>query len=319
MSRALVKVAGPYDLALSLGAAASFGGDSPEDPPVFRETVRFADRPARIEVRQIARSPAMLEARSAEVRDPRRLRETAAWLLQAELDLRPFYRIAARDRVLGPIAKKLRGLKAMRPASLFDMAVTVVTEQQISLVAAFRIRERVIERYGDRFKGEVLFPRPEALARSRLEGLRRSGLSARKAEYIRDFSRLVASGGFDLERLRKMSDDEVREAIMGIRGFGLWSAEYLLIRGLGRPDVVPADDLGIRTIVGRYFGRGGRMSAGEVRRALEPFAPYRGVATFYLIVDWRLSGRRSVEARERGRVARPRRHGGNAQKGKGTR
>ncbi len=291
MSRARIKVTGPYDLGLSLRAVASFSRESPEDPTAFRETVRIDGRPALIEVRQIGRSPAVLEARSTDTDDAWRLRETVAWLLQTDLDLTPYYRIAAKNRVLGPIARRMRGLKAMRPASLFEMAVTAVTEQQISLTAAYRIRSRVIERYGERLDGHVMFPRPDALARARIEGLRGCGLSARKAEYIRDFSLLVASGSFDLERLKVMSDDEVREAITGVRGFGLWSAEYVLIRGLGRPDVVPADDLGIRTILGKYFGDGSRMSAAEVRRALEPFAPYRGVATFYLIVDSRLSRR----------------------------
>jgi DNA-3-methyladenine glycosylase II len=293
MSRVRIGVKGPYDLARTLRAVASSSREPSQRPPVYRETVRIADRPARIEVRQVSRSPAVLEARSPDTDDARRLRETVVWLLQTDLDLAPFYRIAAKNGVLGPIAKRMRGLKAMRPASLFDMAVTAVTEQQISLLAAYKIRSRVVERYGERFEGHAMFPRPEALARARLEGLRGCGLSTRKAEYIRDFSRLVASDSFDLERLKTISDDEVREAVTRVRGFGLWSAEYLLFRGLGRPDVVPADDLGIRTILGGYFGGGARMSAAEVRRALEPFAPYRGVATFYLMVDSRLSPRGS--------------------------
>jgi DNA-3-methyladenine glycosylase II len=245
----------------------------------------------------VNKAPAVLEVSAPGMRDSGLLRETAEWLLLADLDLRPFYRMAAKDRVLGPITKRLHGLKHLRPASLFEMAVIAVTEQQLSLAAAQRIRARVVERFGERLEGYRLFPTPDALAGARLGSLRSCGLSARKAEYIRDFARLVAGGSFDIERLKGMSDDEVRETVRGVRGFGLWSAEYILIRGLGRPDVVPADDLGIRTIVGRRLGAGDRLAAAEVRRVLEPFAPYRGVVAFYLLVDERLSPDRAARIR----------------------
>ena len=94
----------------------------------------------------------------------------------------------------------------------------------------------------------------------------------------------MVNGSLDLEELKYFSDDEVRSIIINIRGFGRWSAEYILIRGLGRPDVVPSDDFGIRAITGLYFGDGDRMAADEVRVALELYAPFRGIAMSYLLV-----------------------------------
>jgi 3-methyladenine DNA glycosylase/8-oxoguanine DNA glycosylase len=70
---------------------------------------------------------------------------------------------------------------------------------------------------------------------------------------------------------------------MARRGFGKWSADYILARGLGRADAVPANDLGIKTVLGRALGAGCRLTAAEVDHALPPFQPYRGLATLYLL------------------------------------
>src|SRR5205807_7824511 len=78
----------------------------------------------------------------------RLLGETAQWLVSADLDLGPFYRIVEPHPIMGPIAKALRGLKPLRPLTLFEMAIIAITEQQLSLAAAFHIRTRLIERFG---------------------------------------------------------------------------------------------------------------------------------------------------------------------------
>jgi DNA-3-methyladenine glycosylase II len=82
-----------------------------------------------------------------------------------------------------------------------------------------------------------------------------------------------------------MDDTAAREEIMGWRGFGRWSADYILVRGLARPDCVPIDDLAIRSVVGEYLGQGPRITAAEVEEKLEPFRPYRGLLAFYLLAD----------------------------------
>ena len=74
--------------------------------------------------------------------------ELARWVTSGDLDLRRFYRIAACHPAMGPIAKKLRGLKPLRPPSLFEMALIAITEQQLSLAAAFHIRTRLVKRFG---------------------------------------------------------------------------------------------------------------------------------------------------------------------------
>jgi DNA-3-methyladenine glycosylase II len=145
----------------------------------------------------------------------------------------------------------------------------------------------VIERFGDSIQGFYAFPSPERLAQALIGDLVACGLSNKKAEYIHVLAEKIAVGSMDLEDLKQRSDDEVRSFIMAMHGFGRWSADYILVRGLGRPDCVPAEDLAVRTVAGRYLGKGQRMTAAEVQKALKPFTPYRGLAAFYLLADSR--------------------------------
>lgn len=281
-----------YDLELSLRAMAAFSPGPPDTPPVLRLPLRSGSRAALVEVRQVSRRPAVLEMSVPRgikgARALAALADEVGWVLFRELDLRPFYKLVKGHPVMGPLAGRLHGLKPFRPASLFDMAVIAVTEQQISLAAAYRIRERLVEAYGDVVDGYRLYPTPEALKDRTVDELKACGLSRMKADYIIGLARQVAEGSVDLEALRHMEDEEAREFITSLHGFGPWAAEYIMVRGLGRADVVPADDLGIRTLVGHYLGDGSRMGPDEVRRALMPFAPFRGLAAFYMLAGHRL-------------------------------
>lgn len=288
VEKTLVQLSGPYDLALSLKAAAVFSQSDSEFQPVLRKAVSLMGRTSIIEIRQVSLDPAIIEISTKQSDHKAQVDKLAQWIVLADLNLHPFYERVSEDPVLSRVVKQLHGLKPMRPASLFEMAVVAVTEQQISMLAAEKIRSRLVKRFGEQIEELWLFPSPQALGRASLEDLTACGLSKRKAEYIQGLAQRVIEGSLDLEKLKTMSDDEVRSVIGGIRGFGRWSADYILIRGLGRSDVVPVDDLGIRTFTGKYFGNGSRMSAEEVARAFEPYAPFRGIAMFYLMVHNRL-------------------------------
>ncbi len=280
---------GPYDFGLCLRIGRSFSSDPFQDAAVLRVAVRIRDNPTVLEMRQARRDPSTLEIRAIPPTSASTLKQIARWILFAELDLRPFYRLAASDSVLGPITQRLHGLKPMRPASLFEMLIIAITEQQISLVAAHRIRARITERFGDPVDGLWAFPTPRRLAESSVADLMTCGLSERKSEYVKGMANKVVNGLLDLDRLEKLSDEDVRSLLLKERGIGPWSADYFLVRGLSRPDRVPADDLGIRKVVGRFLGRGQRLSSQGTMRKLSPFKPYRGLAAFYLLAYERLS------------------------------
>jgi DNA-3-methyladenine glycosylase II len=280
---------GPHDFELCLRNAGSFTPDLFPDFTVFRTAVRIQDYPTVLEMRQIRRKPPTLEIRTTLPNSAPEVERIARWIIFADLDLRPFYRIAASHPILGAITKKLHGLKPMRPASLFEMLVIAITEQQISMAAAYRIRTRIIERYGECVNGLRVFPTPQRLSECSVAELMTCGLSRRKAEYVKAVASEVADGLLDLDQLVEMSDEDVRFRLLQIRGLGPWSAEYFLVRGLSRPDRVPAEDLGIRSVVGRYLGRGRRLSPQGTLRKLSAFKPYRGLAAFYLLAHERLS------------------------------
>jgi DNA-3-methyladenine glycosylase II len=307
----MVEVAclGPFDLGLSLQAARSFargpgsragaaetdpvGQDTPEigretSAATLRLAVRLEDRPTMVEVRQTRPDPAALAAESRPVSSPGALRALVARVVNADLDLRPFYALVVEHPVMGPLTGRFHGLKPFRPADLFDMLVTAVVEQQISLAAAGHIRSRLVERFGEEVEGIPVFPRPGVLAETPLEALKACGLSLRKAGCVSGVAREVATGALDLEELQAASAEDVRTRITALRGFGPWSADYVLVRGLGLMDVVPTDDLGIRSALGEWLGDGRRLTPGEAEQVLAPFAPYRGLAAFYLLVAGRL-------------------------------
>lgn len=299
MPSALVKVKPPYGLERSIAVAASFtpAGDQPAG--LLRVAIRVGPRAVRIDVAQANASA--LRASFADGADREAVKAAVAWIVCADLDLKPFYRVALRHEKLGPIARRFWGVKPLRPPRLFDMAVTAITEQQISLAAAHAIRTRLIQRFGTKANECFAFPEPHVIAGATLQQLRACGLSRAKADYIRTLARSVAEGRLDLAAIAQMPDEEAKEALRKVRGFGPWSAEYVLVRGMARPDRVPFDDLGVRTAVGRYLGSGMRVSASRAERLLAPFAPYRGLAAFYLLANHRL---RTSAPRERKQIGK---------------
>jgi DNA-3-methyladenine glycosylase II len=154
--------------------------------------------------------------------------------------------------------------------------VSAVVGQQLSAKAAATIRARLMEPYGDRM------PTPAELLEADEKDLRAAGLSGRKVEYVRDLARHVAEGELDLDALATMSDEEAISEITAVRGFGRWSAEMFLIFQLGRPDVLPVGDLGIRRAVERAYGLDALPDPDELEQIAEPWRPQRTLACLYL-------------------------------------
>jgi len=232
------------------------------------------------------------------------LKQVVEWVLVAELNLRPFYRLAGSDPRLAAITRALHGLKPTRPLSLFEMAVVAITEQQISLAAAYRIRSRVVERFGVPVRDQWIFPEPQVMAKATIRQLLECGLSRQKAGFVQELAGKVIDGTLDLDALKSMGDEQARQVIMDLRGFGRWSADYILVRGLARSDSLPEDDLGIRSVIGEYLGQGKRLTALGVARKLEPFRPYRGLTAFYLLAAHRLRPARLRRSGQTGRGLR---------------
>ena len=279
---------GPFDLPLSLRAAASFFPAVGPPAIVLRAPVLLPPGATIIDIRQSSMRPSLITASASPAIDQNRLRAIAKWLISWDLDLRPFYKQVASHRIMGPVTAALTGLKPLRPATLFEMAAIAITEQQLSLAAAFHIRTRLVKRFGTPLDGLWIFPSPRKIAAARLRELTVSGLSLRKAQYLKGLARATMRGGLEFEALARHSDQQISRTLMSNPGFGEWSTQYILARGFGRPDSLPSGDVGLRRVVGHYFTAGRRLTSTELERALLPFQPFRGLAAFYLSVHWRL-------------------------------
>jgi DNA-3-methyladenine glycosylase II len=201
-------------------------------------------------------------------------------LLGVDFDLDAFTGFAQlADGALSALVSQLRGLRPPMAPDPFESLVTSITAQQVSLHAAFAIRNRLIERFGVRAEHAYSFPARERLAVAEPDELAALGFSRRKAEYV---VRLARSD-LDLDGLAAMPDDEVKASLTALQGIGEWTADWFLARHLGRPRAWPASDLGLRKAVSRFYGDGRMLSTQEVRAMGERFAPFENLSAHYLL------------------------------------
>jgi DNA-3-methyladenine glycosylase II len=212
-------------------------------------------------------------------------------LLGLDADLGGFYARAAEDPVLAPLVEPLFGLRPSITPDPFEMLVGAIAAQQVNLPFAFATRARLVRRFGRprALDGVTVyaFPSPEAVAGAEVATLRAMQFSTRKAEYLIGLARAVADGALDFGALAEAPDDEVIARLTAIRGLGRWTAEWFLARGLGRPDVCPAGDLGVRRAVEALCFRGRPCDPARVRRRALAWRPYRSLAVHYLLAGLR--------------------------------
>ncbi|MBM3941081.1 MAG: DNA-3-methyladenine glycosylase 2 family protein [SAR202 cluster bacterium] len=219
--------------------------------------------------------------------------DAMARMLGAGIDLDGFYKAMRLDKELAKATGSLTGLRPPRTETVFEALVMAVIAQQISSVIARMIRDRMVAAYGTAVEapdGRALyaFPTPQSLLAGGFDGLRALKLSNRKVEYIQDICAHTLNGRLGPERLAGMEDEAVIEELCAIRGIGRWTAEWMLLRALGRPDVLPAGDLALRKVVSELYFNGDDITEKQLAAfALERWSPYRGLVTIYLFAHLR--------------------------------
>lgn len=171
---------------------------------------------------------------------------------------------------------RLRRRSEERPPDAYGALLRAIVGQQLSTKAARTIYGRIL----DLFKGST--PSPEQLLEADETALRGAGLSGRKVEYVRDLASHVLAGELELDRLDDLSDEEVIEEIVAVRGLGIWTAEMFLLFHLERPDVLSGGDLGIRKAVQVEYGLDQMPTPMRVLEIGEPWRPHRSLASLYL-------------------------------------
>lgn len=176
------------------------------------------------------------------------------------------------DETLAPLVERHGRLEVEPAEDPFRRLVTSIVNQQLSTTSAAAIRERLFDRF------EIT---PSALLGSDPSDLAEVGLSSRKVDYVRSVAEAFQDGELQPDSLGGLSDDEVAERLTAVRGVGPWTAKIFLIFGLGRRDVFPVEDLGIRKGMRALFGD---LSRDEMVERAERWRPHRSLASLYV---WR--------------------------------
>jgi DNA-3-methyladenine glycosylase II len=202
-------------------------------------------------------------------------------VLGLDLDPAPLAAAAERLRALRPTAVALRGMRPPRFVELFEIILSVVPFQQLSLDAGAAILGRLVERFGRKLvhDGRVYyaFPAPAAIASARLRSLLACGFSRSKAESLRRLAALVESGELNADAISQLPAPAATQLLTALPGIGPWSAALILLRGFGRLEVFPPGDSGATRGLNALLRL---RAAGSLDRVVARFGPLRGYLYF---------------------------------------
>lgn len=187
--------------------------------------------------------------------------------------------LRAADPVLREVIDRVGVFEITLEPDLWWALVDAVVAQQLSVRAATVIVERL-----EALAPPGRRPTPEEVLAAPEEELRARGLSRAKARYVKELASGWLDGSLRQEEIPRLPDEEVVELLTRVKGVGRWTAEMILVFALGRPDVLPVDDLGIRAAVQRWYGLPARPGREELERIAAPWRPHRTLASRYL---WR--------------------------------
>ncbi len=264
---AFLAVAEPFDFVLTTARFRVFGVDRAslwQDDALHRAVggreLRIAAAPSGVDVEP-------LDAETEPV---------VRRLLGLDFDLAAFYAWARRERGLGRLVTRFPGFRPALSPDPCEALVTSSTAQQVSLYSAVAIRNRLVERFGERVGLAWAFPTRERLAAATEDALVALGFSGRKAEYVVGLAR----SDLDLDALGDLPDEEVKARLVAQRGLGEWTADWFLARHLARPRAWPAGDLALRKAVAALYGDV------DVRAAGARFDPFQNLTAHYLLATF---------------------------------
>jgi DNA-3-methyladenine glycosylase II len=189
--------------------------------------------------------------------------------------------LARRDPVLRRLITQIGACTLRVNPDGFQVLARAIISQQISSKAAISIGNRLCESLGK--KGLC----PAAIFRASETKMRAAGLSANKFRALKDLAGKCHEGELDLAELPSLSDEEVIERLLPVYGIGRWTAEMFLIFSLGRLDVLPLADLGLRAGMQRHYELPDLPNKEDLARRAEPWRPFRSIATWFF---WRSFG-----------------------------
>lgn len=258
---------------------------------VYRRTMYINKALVEVSVRQIEPSDrARLEirvstrARFSEMRELVAL--TLTRMLGLQFDMKPFYRLARHDPALSPLAAKFRGLKPPRLPSIFEALINAIACQQLSLTVGLILLNRMAERCRpDLELGSLPFPRAKDVLKLAPQQFRALGFSRQKSRAIQTVATSISNGTLDSDAVESLDNGSALKRLQELRGIGRWSAEYVLLRGLGRLTMFPGDDVGARNNLARWLGLRKPLDYEGVARRVRHWQPCAGLIYFHLLME----------------------------------
>jgi DNA-3-methyladenine glycosylase II len=192
-------------------------------------------------------------------------------------NLHPIEYLTQKDLKLASIIRSIGDYSIKMRSDPFESLIQSIIYQQLSGKAANAIYNRFLNHY------ECAIPTPQQIVSTPSETLRdKIGLSFKKIEYIKDLSSRISDGRLNLSLLSGMTDDEIISELIKVKGIGRWTAEMFLIFCLGREDVMPIGDLGIRKAIQILYSLPQLPTPSSMLAISLPWKPYRSIATWYL-------------------------------------
>ena len=203
----------------------------------------------------------------------------------ADVDVSTLLTDVQDDPIFAELATRFGGLRPVLIPDLFETIVWAIIGQQINVRFAAKCKRALVDLCGERLVvGDdryMLFPDAERLAALSEADLAAVQFSRQKIRYVLNLAREICDGRLILDELWRMPAEAARERLEKIVGIGRWTAEYVLMRGLGHKDVIPAADGGLRRVIGQAYGLGRSATEEEVRGFAERWAGWRSYAAFY--------------------------------------
>jgi 3-methyladenine DNA glycosylase/8-oxoguanine DNA glycosylase len=197
-------------------------------------------------------------------------------LLGLNLDPRAF------ERKHPDLVNGHEGAHLPQTATVWESLMWAIVGQQVNLTFAYKLRRVLVELCGEPARnGLRRHPTPERVAQLDYGDLTSRQFSRSKAQYVIDAARLIASRTLPLETFPSRDPSEVEEMLTNVRGVGTWTANYVMMRGCAFPDCVPAGDSALSASLQTYFALDHRPDAHETCTLMQPFAPWRSLATYH--------------------------------------
>jgi DNA-3-methyladenine glycosylase II len=296
VSHVSVRPIGPFRLDLTAWALRRRAGNAIDrwDGETYRRVIVIGRRPTELAVRQAGSPlvPRLIVTTTPALRQPSEsqyVRSTVERLLGSNIDLRGWYRMADADRRLRSLATRFKGMKPPRFPTMFESLVNGFACQQLSLVVGLELLNRLSilcdVRRGTGAHAGYAFPAAHdvaALPASRYQAI---GFSRQKVRALLELARGTEQGDIDLTALADGDDHVVRSRLLTLRGVGRWTADYVMLRGLGRLNVFPGDDVGAQKSLARWLGRTDPLDYAGVSRVVAKWQPYAGLIYFHLLLD----------------------------------